>query len=101
MVHPDLMADKATCPGCDAHTSSVLRAMEEDSPCPYCGLSAAAMVEIEAVRESRANDDLKEKYRLLMVEHDKLRARCERLADRLGQVMDAVESVDRADLYGP
>jgi hypothetical protein len=43
----------------------------------------------------------KEKYRLLMIEHDKLRARCERLADRLWKVVDIVESVDRADLYGP
>jgi hypothetical protein len=82
--------------------------MEGDNPCPYCGLSAAAMAEIKAVRESRANEDLKEKYRLLMIEHDELRARCERLADRLREVADGlrkvvgvVESVDRADLYGP
>lgn len=34
------MSDKMTCPGCDAHTSSVLGAVERGEPCPYCGLSA-------------------------------------------------------------
>lgn len=45
------MSDKMTCPGCDAHTSSVLAAVERGDPCPYCGLSAET---IERVRQAQA-----------------------------------------------
>lgn len=31
------MTRKATCPGCDAHTSAIATAFREDEPCPYCG----------------------------------------------------------------
>lgn len=57
------MADKMTCPGCDAHTSSVYDAYWDEKPCPHCGLSYGAMAELDekrrTVRVSRANDEVK------------------------------------------
>lgn len=57
------MGDKMTCPGCDAHTSSVYTAYWDEKPCPHCGLSYGAMAELDekrrTVRVSRANDEVK------------------------------------------
>ncbi len=53
------MSEKATCPGCSSHTSGVLAAIERDEPCPYCGLSASSIVEINAIRQSRADEQLR------------------------------------------
>lgn len=57
------MADKMTCPGCDAHLSSVLNAFDRGEPCPVCGLSYATAAELDEKRrtvgESRANDEVK------------------------------------------
>jgi hypothetical protein len=36
------MSVKETCPGCDAHTSSVYAAFRDGDPCPYCGHEQAA-----------------------------------------------------------
>jgi hypothetical protein len=32
------VSEKAYCPGCDAYTSSILRAQREGEDCPYCEL---------------------------------------------------------------
>lgn len=49
-----------TCPGCDSRTSSVLAAFRNGEPCPYCGLSTRAAAEIEHIRESKANVEIKQ-----------------------------------------
>ena len=65
------MSDKMLCPGCDAYTSSVLiKVREEGEPCPYCGLSAAAILEITEVREKKADEELKERLAKALVERD-------------------------------
>lgn len=55
------MSNKMTCPGCASHTSDVLYAVERDEPCPYCGLSAHTIVEVDAMRRRREDDALTER----------------------------------------
>ena len=68
------MSERMTCPGCEAHTSSVLRAFSDDEPCPHCGLSAGAALEIMAVRATNATKAVKVKATEAMKEADRLRA---------------------------
>lgn len=77
-----------TCPGCGAHTSSVLLSAEDGEACPYCGLSAGAIWEIDAVRRKKADEDLKERLEKALVERD--RAVTEAAAIR--QVLQGVRS---------
>lgn len=41
------MAEKRTCPACDSHTSAVYTAFTEGSACPYCGLPAEVVIDLE------------------------------------------------------
>jgi uncharacterized coiled-coil protein SlyX len=52
------MADKMSCPACDARTSSVLTAFEDGNPCPHCELPwIGAQLVLEARRRG-ADEDL-------------------------------------------
>ncbi len=54
------MGERLECPGCGSYTSGVLNAFRNDEPCPYCGLSTEALVEISAIRLERADSKLKQ-----------------------------------------
>lgn len=93
------MSRKMTCPGCNAHTSSVLAAFEEGRPCPNCGLSAEAALEIDGVRQRRADEELKAKLETAIKERDAaqrelrlVKARLERITDLVGRPLDEEES---------
>lgn len=64
------MSEKMTCPGCDARLSSVLYAFQNGDPCPVCGLSAAAALEIQSVRNVQADSRLKERLEKAITERD-------------------------------
>lgn len=74
------------CPGCQAVSSSVLIRVTNGEPCPFCGLSAGAVLEIGGVRRKQADEKLKERLEKALVERDQ--ARREAAALR-GQVADA------------
>ena len=57
-----------TCPGCNAYTSSVLIKVQEGEPCPYCGLSAEAIMEINGVRRRQADENLKARLETALIE---------------------------------
>ena len=80
------MSEKMECPGCGAYTSSVLAKVNDGEPCPYCGLSAGAILEIGSVRRRKADEDLKEQLEKALIERD--RAVTE--AAKLGRVLYAV-----------
>lgn len=75
-----------SCPGCDSHSSSILRAFQEDRPCPYCGLSAEATREIEDIREARANEALKAQLETAIKERDEAQREAQLAKSRLAQV---------------
>lgn len=86
------MSDKMTCPGCDAHLSSVLRAYNDGEPCPNCGLSYTSTAELldrrRVVAESRANGEVKR-----IADEALLRAgRAEAKAERLQRIVDRVQA---------
>jgi transcription elongation factor Elf1 len=93
------MSRKMTCPACNSHTSSVLAAFEEGRPCPNCGLSAGAALEIEGVRQRRADEDLKARLEAAIKERDAAqrelrltKARLERITELVGRPLEDEES---------
>jgi uncharacterized Zn finger protein (UPF0148 family) len=80
------VSDKMTCPGCGAHSSSVLIKVNDGEPCPFCGLSADAITEITDVRRRKADEDLKARLEKMLVERDRAVAE----AAKLNRVLYAV-----------
>ncbi len=83
------MSNKATCPGCDSHTSSIWNVLYGDDwedKCPVCGLSVDAMREVIAVRRSSADKELREKYEAVVKRADT----AENEARELRQVVDSI-----------
>lgn len=74
------------CPGCGAVSSSVLIRVTNGEPCPFCALSAAAVLEIAGVRREQADEGLKERLATALAELDQVRAEAARLR---GQVSSA------------
>lgn len=83
------------CGGCNAYTSSVLAAVRDGRPCPYCGLSAGAILEIAGVRRRKADEGLKERLETVVVERDRAIAE----AGRLRKMLTAVRSAVGCELY--
>lgn len=88
------MSDRMTCPGCNAYTSSVLNAFENDRPCPHCGLSVEATAELLAVREAVANAELKAKLTAALLRADKAERRVYRLEDAIREIQGNLEGLD-------
>ncbi len=84
------MSRKMTCPACNAHTSSVLAAFEEGRPCPNCGLSAAAALEINDVQQRRADEELKARLETAIKERDSAQRELRLTKDRLERITDLV-----------
>ncbi|MEO3856181.1 hypothetical protein [Acrocarpospora sp. B8E8] len=87
------MSNKMTCPGCDSHSSSILTALLDDRPCPYCGLSAEAMREIEEIRQSRADEALQARLQDAIKERDEAQREAAWSKSRLGQVERDLEAL--------
>lgn len=93
------MGRKMTCPACNSHTSSVLAAFEEGRPCPECGLSAEAALDILTVRQRCADEELKTKLETAIKERDVaqrelrlVKARLERITELVGRPLEDEES---------
>ena len=86
------MADKMTCPACDAHLSSVLMAFEEGQPCPNCGLPAEAAVDVLAARKRGASEVLTQKYAAAETRAAKAEAEVRKLRAKLDRIKWELES---------
>ncbi|WP_435601335.1 hypothetical protein [Streptomyces sp. C10-9-1] len=93
------MTRKMTCPACNSHTSSVLAASEEGRPCPICGLSADAALEIDGVRQQRSDEALKARLETAIKERDAaqrelslVKYRLERITRLVGSPLEDEES---------
>lgn len=93
----DPVSNKMECPGCGSYASSVLRAYGNGNPCPECGLSAGATLEIRTIRQARADDALKTKLETAIKERDEAqrelrwaKARLEHLAEALGESVERI-----------
>lgn len=81
------MSDRMECPGCGSFSSTVLIRYQDGADCPFCGLSNAAMTEIGAVRKSKADKDLIEKYEAAVKELAAARAE----TAKARRFLDAIE----------
>jgi hypothetical protein len=75
-----------TCPVCNSHSSSVLSAVNDDRPCPSCGTPASVILEVDALRSKRGDEQLKRRVEELMIELGKVTAE----RDQLRRVVDGV-----------
>jgi hypothetical protein len=63
----DVFADpeeigRITCPGCENHLSSILRAFRDGEACPSCGLPADVARQVLEARRKGAEEGLQRKY---------------------------------------
>jgi hypothetical protein len=84
------MADKMECPACNSWSSSIAMAVVNGRPCPVCGVSAEAIIEIYAVRETRATEALKGRVEFLVIENDRLVRESEDLRDIVDSVKELI-----------
>jgi hypothetical protein len=91
------MSNKATCPACDAHTSSVWTAFADGDPCPYCGLPAGAAEAFENARQRGADEALIEQAARAEQRATAAEERCRVLERALQEVGRRVESVLKPD----
>lgn len=89
------MSDKMTCPGCDAHSSTVLSRFNDGQPCKFCGLSAPAALEILAVRERQADAELTAKLEEALKRADKAEDQVRRLRIHLNALLSKAHEVAR------
>lgn len=97
-----------TCLGCGSHTSSVLYAFQNGEPCPVCGLSATATLEIQGVRQVQADVRLKEQLEQAIKDRDSAQRelkwanhRLSRMQRELGDLMERLGkplSEEQADI---
>lgn len=84
-----------TCPGCQSHTSDVLRAYDEDEPCPHCGLPASATDQVLAARRKAADADLTARYEELAVRVGRAESEAVRLRNVVDQFRDILDEFDK------
>lgn len=89
------MSDKMTCPGCDAHTSSVLGAVKRGEPCPYCGLSAETIERVRAAQARFGETVLTEQLAAALKRADVAEREAGNLRKKLDRIVAAVEAVSR------
>ena len=78
------------CPGCGAVSSSVLIRVTNGEPCPFCGLSAGAVLEISDVRRKQADDYLKEQLEKALVELDRVKTEAAKLRQIVSDARSAL-----------
>ena len=78
------------CPGCGAYSSSVLIKVSDGEPCPFCGLSADAILEISSVRRVKADEALRQQLEKVLVERDRAVTEAAKLRNALYNVRSAV-----------
>jgi hypothetical protein len=84
------VSDKMECPGCGAVSSSVLIRVTNGDPCPFCGLSAHAVLEIGGVRRRQADEQLKEQLAEALVELDRVKSEAEKLRRQVAAARQAL-----------
>lgn len=77
------MSEKMTCPACEAHLSSILRAFEEGRPCPECGLPSSAAVAVSRARRHHIEEAILERLVTAETQLAQALAENQRLAENI------------------
>jgi hypothetical protein len=83
---------KEECPGCGGWTSAIGEAFGQDNPCPACGLPAATAVEVLAVRQSRANAQVRAQAEAAVLDAGRWQARARSAEFRLRAIGEALDA---------
>jgi hypothetical protein len=89
------MSDKMQCPGCMSYTSSIRRAVEDNEPCPSCGLSADAIAEIYGIQRSRADEALKARLQAAIITEDQALAAVREMHPLVRELIDVAGKAQR------
>lgn len=73
------MSEKMTCPACTARLSDIRRAFLSGEPCPNCGLSADAALQIDSIKASMADEAVKQQAQEAIERADRAEAEVKRL----------------------
>lgn len=97
------MSEKATCPGCDSHTSAIYAVLHGTDPwgkqeCPYCGLPRESMVAVIEARRRKADADLTERFAAAEIRAGRAEAELVKLRHRLDRIRQAVEDDEDGDV---
>ena len=79
------------CPGCNSYTSNVLADVERGDPCRNCGLSADAIMEVNAVRDMRGDEKLKTQLEAALLRAGRAESVVQRLQSKVYRVRQAIE----------
>lgn len=85
------MSDKTTCPGCDAHTSSVHAAVRDGRPCPYCGLSAEVIEQVNAVQNRLEETALTRQWQEAVIRAERAEREAAALRAKLDKIRRALD----------
>lgn len=89
------MSEKMTCPGCQSHTSDVLRAYNDDEPCPHCGLPKSATTQVLAARKKAADADLTARYEELALRVGRAEGETVKLRNVVDQIRNILDELDK------
>jgi hypothetical protein len=89
------VSEKMTCPGCKSHTSDVLRAYNDDEPCPHCGLPASATSQVLFAQRKAADADLTARYEELAVRVGRAEGETVKLRNVVDQIRDILDEFDK------
>ena len=92
------MSEKMTCPGCDVHLSDIRRAFLAGAPCPNCGLSAEAALQIDVIKASWADESVKQLAQEAIERADRAEAELRRLRHSVEMARLALDGGDRDDM---
>ncbi len=85
------------CPGCGAYSSSVLGGVNRGEGCPFCGLSVAAIVEIDGIRRSKADEALQERLAEVLAKLDQQQSEVAKARMFVRNLRDALDRFDGPD----
>ena len=85
------MSEKMTCPACNARLSSIRMAFLDGEPCPNCGLSASAALEVIAAIERGADEALTESTAKANQRADVAEAEVRRLRQKFARIKNLLD----------
>jgi hypothetical protein len=92
---------KRVCPSCDCEGRDIGRAFRDGESCPFCGISATTVAEIDRLWETyHGDDETILKLREAIVAREKAVNELADLKRRFDRFADAVSRAVRTELYG-
>lgn len=85
------------CPGCGGYSSSVLGRVRDGEPCPFCGLSAQAILEINEVRAKKADEGLKARLEEALKRVDKAETEAAKIRGFFVRMRDLLDGYEKGE----